>query len=67
MKRLGLIAATAGVVLLFTPPVLVGAAPSSNNTERSCNERLSAVRVHGPAALVARNSWVLCRLMFEKI
>ena len=33
MKRLGLIAATAGAVLLFTPPVFVGAAPSSNNTE----------------------------------
>src|SRR6476659_2750172 len=33
MKRLGLIAATAGVVLLFTPPVRVGAAPSSNTAE----------------------------------
>jgi carboxyl-terminal processing protease len=34
MKRLGLIAATAGAVLLFTPLSLVDAAPaSSNNTE----------------------------------
>jgi carboxyl-terminal processing protease len=33
MKRLGLIAATAGAVLLFTPAGFVGAAPSSNNAE----------------------------------
>jgi carboxyl-terminal processing protease len=33
MKRLGLIAATAGAVLLFTPALFVDAAPSSNNAE----------------------------------